>query len=326
MHIAVYLPLLISLLLAPVATAATRSLPDRLAPRLVVPLLTSAMGVLAMASTTGLVLLVAAAVAQVPRVAAADELSARTLVNEEPWAPPVGALAATLLIALLSHTVLVTTRITRRYRQVLADIPSRSDHPADTAEELTVLSDTVAYAVASPRLGRQGGQVIISTGMLAALSPAQQHALLAHEQAHIDRHHHSYLTTAAVAVALNPLLEPLRRELTYAVERCADESAASHVADRQLTAHAIGRAALAANGTREQPEHSTVAGLLGATTGPVPRRVATLLQSPDSPGRYRQIIASVLLLTAAAFAGAAAAHATLDLHGLLETAELPAAG
>lgn len=189
-----------------------------------------------------------------------------------------------------------------------------------------MLSDTAAYAVASPRLGHRGGQVIISTGMLAALSPAQQRALLAHEQAHIDGHHHSHLTTAAVAAALNPLLEPLRRELAYAVERCADETAARHVADRDVTAHAIGRAALAANGTREQPHHSTVVGLLGATTGPVPRRVAALLQSPDSCRRYRHIIAGLLLLTAAAFAGAAAAHATLDLHVLLEAAELPAAG
>ncbi|PKV89056.1 hypothetical protein [Streptomyces sp. TLI_146] len=58
------------------------------------------------------------------------------------------------------------------------------------------------------------------------------------------------------AAPLHPALRPLRAPLEYALERCADEAAASAVGDRGLAARAIGRAALASRPPRARTDPS----------------------------------------------------------------------
>jgi hypothetical protein len=147
--------------------------------------------------------------------------------------------------------------------------------------------------------------------------------LLAHERAHASAFHYLFTTAARLAAAANPLLRPVAAAVGYTVERWADERAAAATGDRQLTARAIARAALAsAAAPPRQAGHA--AGALGAVTsparmrraGPVPRRVAALLGPPPQP-RLLLVAAAVLLV---AVAGASALEAARDLHGLLEFA------
>ncbi len=89
------------------------------------------------------------------------------------------------------------------------------------------------------------GHVVVSAGMLRRLDGDERRVLLAHERAHLRRHHHRYLWVASMAAAVAPPLEPLRRRIRFATERWADEDAAGEVGDRRLVARTIARAALA---------------------------------------------------------------------------------
>ncbi len=90
-----------------------------------------------------------------------------------------------------------------------------------------------------------GGCVVVSTGLLAPLTPRQRQVVFAHEQAHLQEHHHRFLTAAALAHALLPVLGPLAHQIRHATERCADERAAAAMGgDRHLVATTIARVAL----------------------------------------------------------------------------------
>ncbi|WP_308129794.1 M48 family metalloprotease [Kitasatospora aureofaciens] len=160
------------------------------------------------------------------------------------------------------------------------------------------------------------GRIVVSTGMLAALDPAERQILLAHERAHLRHHHHLFVALAQLAAAANPLLRPLAATVSYTIERWADESATA-VADRPQVARTVGKAALAAKRTRTRIPAAAL-GILGRLTpsssGPVPRRVAALLAPPP---RHRALpfTASAGLLLATGLCAAEAAH---DLESLLE--------
>lgn len=132
-------------------------------------------------------------------------------------------------------------------------------------DELSVRPDELPYAYALP--GRPD-RIVVTTGMLRALDAREREVLFAHERAHLAGRHHLFLATAELTVTLHPMLRGLREPLAYALERWADESAATATGDRALTARAIGRAALAA------------AHVPGPGHGPVRR-------SPSQPVRYR---------------------------------------
>lgn len=89
------------------------------------------------------------------------------------------------------------------------------------------------------------GCVVVSAGMLRALDADERRALLAHERAHLQRHHHRYLWVTAVASTMVPVLRPLANRVRFATERWADEDAAVVVGDRKLVARALCHAALA---------------------------------------------------------------------------------
>jgi hypothetical protein len=152
---------------------------------------------------------------------------------------------------------------------------------------LAVINDDRLDAYAVP------GRVVVSTGMLAALSPAERRVLFAHEIAHLAGRHHVFRVIVRVASAANPLLWPLRNALWYSTERWADERAAAAVGDRRAAAQVIGRVALA-HGPR--PAAGAGIGVGGARPGPVPRRVAALLRPPPRRGAGLTAAALGLLL------------------------------
>jgi len=135
-----------------------------------------------------------------------------------------------------------------------------------------------ARPVAFAEPGRQGG-IIVSSTMLQALRPRERQALLAHEQAHLRHRHDRYLLVANLARGV-PVLTTLGRRLGFALERWADEDAASATGDRLVVARAVARAALAAN-------EPNPAGTMAAHGSDVPTRVLALTAPPPSAsGRW----------------------------------------
>ncbi|MCZ4118741.1 M56 family metallopeptidase [Streptomyces sp. H39-S7] len=314
-------PLLMPLLAVPVA----RRLAASLAPRAAAWLLACTAAVLAASSTLALALLAAQGALLLPPVAALGHLTLPLLRagsgglggfaglgGAELTAP--AACVAALLLAVCAAAVTLTGR---RYRAELVRARAATGGCAPSGE-LAVLRDSEPDAYALP--GRPG-RIVVTTGMLRALRPGEREALLAHERAHLAGHHHRFLVVAALAATCHPLLRGLRAPLSYALERWADESAASAVGDRRLAARAVGRAARASatTGPRARPRAA-----LGATAGPVRRRVAALLHAapPAGPRRARgprlvaALLACCLLLSAAA-----AVEAATDLHESVETAQ-----
>ncbi|MFE6056186.1 M48 family metalloprotease [Kitasatospora sp. NPDC056446] len=190
---------------------------------------------------------------------------------------------------------------------------------------LAVLDDERADAFALPgRLGRPGrpgepGRIVVTAGMLRALSGPERSALLAHERAHLAARHHVFLALAEHAAGIHPALRPLRAPLGYHLERWADEVAAARVGDRAVTARAVGRAALAAN---RDPWPARPRLAPAAHSGPVPRRVAALLQPRPAaaPGTGLRAVALALGVCLALSTGATL-EATADLHHTVEAAQ-----
>ncbi|MEU9487831.1 M56 family metallopeptidase [Streptomyces decoyicus] len=318
MIFAVWIPLLMPLLAVPAARRLARSLP----PRAAAWLLTGCAVALAACTAAALGLLLAAGALRLPPVAALGHLSLPLLGGDPVVSVPAAGVAAALLTAcafalvhrtLRHHTELRTARLTT------------DAHP--TSGDLCVLPDSAPDAYALP--GRPG-RVVVTAGMLRALPPDEREALFAHERAHLAGRHHLFLFTVALAAVCHPLLRSLRAPLAYALERWADESAASRVGDRRVTARAIGRAALAARpGAAAAHRPGTV---LAATAGPVPRRVAALLtpeRAVDHPpvraGLHGRRLVAAALLACVTLSASAALDAAADLHETVEVAQGEAA-
>src|SRR6185437_12216817 len=107
-------------------------------------------------------------------------------------------------------------------------------------------------------------RIVITRGMLSALSPGEREVLLAHERAHAQRSHYLYTSAARLAAAANPLLRPVAAQAGYTVERWADERAAAQAGNRTLAAVAVARAALATS--QAPPERDAAMAALGLIT------------------------------------------------------------
>ena len=159
-------------------------------------------------------------------------------------------------------------------------------------------------------------RIVVTTAMLRSLGPAEREALFAHERAHNAGGHHYFLAAAELAAHCHPALHATRVTLRLAAERAADESAAATVGDRRLLARAIARAALAGDA-----QHSTRPDFApGATTGPVPQRVAALLTPGDSRSKSTRWIA-LLLTVCAILPAATATTGVLAFHHEVEVAQ-----
>ncbi|GGO87475.1 M56 family metallopeptidase [Wenjunlia tyrosinilytica] len=306
MYFAVHLPLLLPLAAVP----ALRALAPHLAPHRAAWMLAGAAVLLAAISTLALLVLVAMGVSEVPLLAVLGHYTPGGL----PGVPGTAPLTACAAVAALAVGLSRTVRRAALHSRGLSDALSYGRGLADD-RELVVLPDRSPLAYALP--GRPG-RIVVSSGMLHALDPAERRALLAHERAHLAGHHHVLLIAAELAAAANPLLHRLLPVLSYAVERSADEAAAAEVGDRTKAAHAVARAALAAHaGGGPHPA------ALHAGTGPVPQRVAALLAPPPArmPNTHTSRAVAVVVAGLLALGIGACVESVVDLHSAVETAQ-----
>lgn len=203
-----------------------------------------------------------------------------------------GSIAGILLVAALARA----RRVVSEYRWAVAGTHGRRFQVLDTEQP-------IAYAAPG-----NPGCVVVSNGLLDALSPRERQVLFAHERAHLEQSHHRYLLIGAMAVAAVPPLRPLVEQLRLATERCADEAAVEVMdGDRELVAVSIARAALAT---------TDYAGTVGAFAGgSIPLRVDALLSEP-TPTRTTTAAMSATVLAAIA----AVAASSLQVHHFLELA------
>ncbi|MEV7725412.1 M56 family metallopeptidase [Streptomyces sp. NPDC087917] len=306
---AVWLPLVLPFLAGPAGRRLAVSLPPRQALRL----LTLTAAGLAIGSACALALLIVPGATHLHAVAASGHLLAPLASGSPDAVIAVAVTAATLLSWCATLLVRAADRRRRRLRQARG-LAARSDG------ELVVLADDHPDAYALP--GRPG-RIVVTTGMLRALSAPEREVLLAHERAHLKDRHHLFTAVVDLAGLCHPGLRALREPLAYAVERSADESAATSVGDRRLTARAIGRAALAArtSSTAGRPRPGAA---LAATAGPVPKRVAALLGDHRLEKAARPLVrraAAAALLTCLALSAGASLQAADDLHAGIEIAQ-----
>ncbi|WP_308117071.1 M56 family metallopeptidase [Streptomyces guryensis] len=291
-----YLPLLVSAVLALGAPWAGRRMPPRAGAWAMVCAAVVAAGTW----VTELAILAFTAVGQVPLVAAQGPWSVSVLAAEDPVSRMVAAVCAGVVLALI---VSLTVASWRRGR-ALVDAWRECRHIA-AGGDLAVVDDPVPAAFAVLGLP---GRVVVSSGMLRLLAGPEQGALLAHERAHLRHRHHLFSLVLHLMAALNPLLRPVERAGAFAVERWADEEAGAAVADRPLVARAIARAALASSRARQAA--------LAATGGPVPQRVQALL-APPVRRRGGVMAAFAVLMAACCVSLAVTAH---DRERLFEAA------
>lgn len=287
MGVFVFLPLVLPLTAWPIARLAEQ----RLHPGTATRLLTAVAGVMAVCSTVCLALLMVVGTAQLPGNPLPDGWSDPEVRAAVPYDEVAGRAAIPALLAVA--VVCVATlwrhgRVRRRAHRALAGVPGTG---------VAVLPDETPYAYALP--GGARDRVVVTTALLSRLEPAERRALFAHERAHLTARHHRFLLVVQLAARANPFLRPLRTAVSYTAERWADEEAAHAVGSRRVVARAIGKAALASRGT----PLPTLAGF--AAPGPVPRRVAALLEPAPAARNWPSLFTTVGMATWAAAVGTA---------------------
>jgi hypothetical protein len=154
-----------------------------------------------------------------------------------PGGAPVGFAAATAagVIALLAGRSALGVR--GRYRTARVE-PEIGWHGDLGGHRLIVLpsEELVAFSTA----GRPG-QVVMSRGLITALSDDELAAVVRHEVAHVQHRHQRYLLLARIVEHSLGLLPMVRRGVTAlrcAVERWADEAAAGPRSSGRASVHA----------------------------------------------------------------------------------------
>lgn len=302
--------LLVPLLLPMVAWPLARFVAPRLPPRVAGWLLTGASLVLAAGSTAALLLLACAGLSLVPAVADAGHWSPDALRSLDAVSVPVSIACGVVLVALGVRLVHTGVRYLHWARRVSREL---DEHSRDGGVVLLPGAEPVAFSMPG-----RGGRIAVSSGMLAALSPEERGALLAHERAHLALRHHFFLIAVTLSSALNPLLRPLGTAAGFALERWADETAATRVGDRGLVARAVAKAALAGRKPRD-------GFALAVTGGPVPRRVSALLATPAATSPVAAL-GGALVLGLAVLSAQTAVEGAADLHDGIETAQAAAPG
>ncbi|MEU3499168.1 M56 family metallopeptidase [Kitasatospora cineracea] len=305
---------------------AVRRLAGMLPPR-------EAAGVLAGGAALMAAVTVAALVAlfQVPFLAVLERVPFAEVVARWPAALPVstaaGAVLAVRAWALVARWRRQRVLLVRAWTLVSGEVPAggAADGTPDGTQggtaggDVLVVADDRPEAFALPGLRGAGGRVVVSTGMLRILGPAEREVLLAHERAHLTGRHRLLSAVVDLAGAVHPAVRGLGPALGFQLERWADEAAAARVGDRRLAAAALARAALAAGARPDLgPDRGPV---LAVGTGPVPRRVAALLGPVPQRPRGRAARAGAWGL-AVAVSGAAAVGlaAAYGLHEYVEYA------
>ncbi|OKJ62023.1 hypothetical protein AMK27_14080 [Streptomyces sp. CB02009] len=337
MGVFVFLPLVLPLTAWPVARLAEQ----RLHPRTATRLLAVVAGVSAVCSTLCLGLLMIVGTAQLPGNPLPDSWSDPDVRAALPYDEIAGRAAIPALLAVLVSCGAAAWRQVRVRRRVVAALAGLPQTP------VAVLPDRTPYAYAVPGGAVRGGarvtgrpkarghgrpkargggrgRVVVSTGMLAGLAPAERRALFAHERAHLAARHHRHLLTVHLAARANPFLRPLRTAVSYTAERWADEEAAAEVGSRRSVARAIGKAALLA----PRAPAAALPALTGGDAGPVPRRVAALMRPAPAGRAWPPVGTAVGLAVWCAACGAtvsalSSANSAVTLYLVLRAAASP---
>uniref|UniRef100_A0AAU3GX82 M56 family metallopeptidase n=1 Tax=Streptomyces sp. NBC_01401 TaxID=2903854 RepID=A0AAU3GX82_9ACTN len=325
MGVFVYLPLVLPLTALPMARLAEHHLHPRSATRL----LSVASSTLALCSTLCLVLLMVAGTAQLPGNPLPDSWSGPEVSAAVPYEEKAGLIAIGVLAAVLTACCGQLFRHARTRIRATRALPEATA-PAEAAPpdhsghggtgDLVVVASTGPYAYALPGRRGHGGRVVVSTAMMDCLDARERRALVAHERAHLTGRHHRHLLVTQLAARANPLLLPLRTAVAYSTERWADEEAAYAIGSRRAVATAVGKAALFSH----RPPGSGVLPAFAAA-GPVPRRVAALLDPEPSAGLWPPASAHLAVAAVTATVGTAASalsslNATVTLVGILHAA------
>jgi Zn-dependent protease with chaperone function len=287
------LPLLVTLSVmlafALIGPVLARGLPPAVATRLLVPasLVVGASAVWALL-TVGFTW-----VAQLGPVSRYGDWSPERLRAETPFPSIIAVGCGLLAVGSVTQAGVVGTR---RIRRMLA--VRNACGPLGAPGSLVVLDNDRPDAFATPGAG---GRIVVTTGLLRALTAAERRALIAHEKAHLAHRHAWWLLATEVAAAANPLLRPTAAAIGHAVERWADEDAAREVTDRRLVARTLARTALL---TRASTAPATG---LPAAGGDVPCRVRALLAPPLRP-RILPLTVLLALLVTCTFAAATVQH------------------
>jgi Zn-dependent protease with chaperone function len=320
-NVAVYLPLVVPVF----AALAARPLADRLPPGAATWLLAASALALALASSAVLGMLALSAVVRIPVIDALGHLSRPVISSGDAVSLPVAIVAGGLLVM---AAVAACRAVWRRGRAIAAAHRHASSLPG--ASQVVVTEDSAADAYTVPGWPCR---IVITQGMLRALSGGERDVLLAHERSHAQCSHYLFTSVARLAAAANPLLRPAAAQVGYTVERWADERAAAQAGDRTLAARAVARAALATSAA--PPARDAAMTALGLITqegerrgdlprgdlhraGQVPRRVAALLAPPPRL-RLLLLAAAVVLVV---ISGAAALEAARNFHQLIELAQV----
>jgi Peptidase family M48 len=349
MRLAVYLPLLIPVL----AALAARPLANRLPPAAATWVLVASSLALAAASSAVLGLLAMTALVRVEFVDALANMSVQVISRSDPASLPVAITAGALLAAAATAAC---RALWRRGTAIIA--AGRHARRLPGSGQVVVTDDNAADAYTLPGWPCR---IVITTGMLRALTAQERQVLLAHERAHAGGSHYLFTSAARLAAAANPLLRPVAAQVGYTVERWADELAAAATGDRSLTARAIARAAMAT--TAAPPQRCGLVTALGlvpvdsdgddsdsdeergdrAGAGAAGKRGRHRLRSPrlrlrrrgagPVPRRVAALLSppprlSLLLVAAAVvlvtISGLSTLEAARDLHSLVELAQAAA--
>ena len=201
-------------------------------------------------------------------------------------------------------------QLAQRQTRAHAEAARIAGRRAPGAGPAVVLDDPQPAAYCVP--GRPA-TIVLTSGALAVLDPAQLDAVLAHERAHLVGRHHLLITLTRVLSAMFPAV-PLfaagPAEVARLAEMCADDAAA------RASGRGILLAALLTMGTGKAVP---VPAALGATTGAIGARVLRLLEPPRQArqaGTGAVLITVTVLLTVATglvaiFAAPLAAHLAL---------------
>jgi Zn-dependent protease with chaperone function len=218
----------------------------------------------------------------------------------------VASIAAALTVAALAWRYGRRLQQAQRRTRAHAEVARVTGRRLPGARAAVVLDapQPVAYCVP----GRPA-TIVLTSGALAVLDPAQLTAVLAHERAHLAGRHHLLLAlTRALAATFPavPLFTQGPAEVARLAEMCADDAAVRHSGRRTLIT------ALLAMGTGT----AVPAAALAATAYAATIRVQRLLEPPGRAchARYGLALISAMLLLAvmsglvASFAGPLAAH------------------
>ncbi|MFJ8861106.1 M56 family metallopeptidase [Streptomyces sp. NPDC102451] len=314
MGVFVYLPLVLPLTALPMARLAEQHLHPRSATRL----LAVVGSTLALCSTLCLTLLMVVGTAQLPGNPLPDGWSDPEVRAAVPYDEKAGLIAIGVLGAVLVACGGTLLRHARARIGAARALPGTTG-PGATGD-LALVPSPEPYAYALPAGRGRGGRVVVSTAMMDCLDARERDALVAHERAHLTGRHHRYLLVTQLAARANPFLLPLRTAVAYSTERWADEEAAYAVGSRRAVATAVGKAALFSH----RPPGPAVLPAFAAA-GPVPRRVAALLDPEPSAGLWPPASAHLALAAVIATAGTAASalsslNATVTLVGILHAA------